>query len=457
VRTLAAGPRNGAWAPDGTVLLGSGLGPLLRVPANGGAPVPATVLQGQQTQHWFPSMLPDGRRFLFYGGFGADVLTSGVFIGSLDAGKITRAVSQVQPGSSGWFVPPHWLLYVQQGSLLASRFDAERGTISGTPVRVAADIGDMTGGGVSVSPSGTIAYRPNVDFSRSQLTWFDRTGRALGTVGPAEVQGEPRVSPDATGVLTTRPQAIFLFDGRRLDRITVGRSGWPSWMPDGRRVVYSNGTSGRMDLWVKSIDETGDGVPFASSNQNKVLTSWTPDGGTALVDSLDPQDGMDLLVIDAAGDRRLRPWLKTRSVERGAQFSPDGRFVAYQSNQSGRFEVYVRPFAGVAPAPSRQSTISTGGGISPRWSPDGGEIYFIAPDGSMMAVPVKGQGNTLTVGPAERLFKVAIKGGGTAANIASNYDVARDGRFLVNVVNDDPTPIVIIQNWRPPEPSAPTP
>jgi Tol biopolymer transport system component len=286
-------------------------------------------------------------------------------------------------------------------------------------VRVAADIGDMTGGGVSVSPSGTIAYRPNVDFSRSQLTWFDRTGRALGTVGPAEVQGEPRVSPDATGVLTTRPQAIFLFDGRRLDRITVGRSGWPSWMPDGRRVVYSNGTSGRMDLWVKSIDETGDGVPFASSNQNKVLTSWTPDGGTALVDSLDPQDGMDLLVIDAAGDRRLRPWLKTRSVERGAQFSPDG--------------------------------------ISPRWSPDGGEIYFIAPDGSMMAVPVKGQGNTLTVGPAERLFKVAIKGGGTAANIASNYDVARDGRFLVNVVNDDPTPIVIIQNWRPPEPSAPAP
>jgi Tol biopolymer transport system component len=198
-------------------------------------------------------------------------------------------------------------------------------------------------------------------------------------------------------------------------------------------------------------------VPFASSNQNKVVCSWTPDGGAALVDSLDPQDGMDLLVLDAAGDRMLRPWLKTRFVERGAQFSPDGRFVAYQSNQSGRFEVYVRPYAGVAPAPSRQWTISTGGGVSPRWSPDGGEIYFIAPDSSMMAVAVEGQGSTLTVGPAERLFKVAIKGGGTAANIASNYDVARDGRFLVNVVNDDPTPIVIIQNWRPPEPSAPTP
>jgi Tol biopolymer transport system component len=186
------------------------------------------------------------------------------------------------------------------------------------------------------------------------------------------------------------------------------------------------------------------------SAQDKSVSDWSHDGRFLLYHSYDPQTSWDLWVLPIEGDRKPFVFLKTNFDERRAMFSPDGRWVAYMSNESGRYEVYMRPFSGNAPAGSTggQWQVSTSGGINPRWRADGKELYYIAPDGKLIATPITASGTTIQPGTPVALFQTRIYGGGTDVNIGTSYDVSGDGRFLINTVLEDAaSPITLLQNW----------
>jgi dipeptidyl aminopeptidase/acylaminoacyl peptidase len=315
---------------------------------------------------------------------------------------------------------------------------------------MADQIGSFNGGGgpaLSVSNTGVIAYRANAGVVISQLTWFDRAGRALGTLGDPGSLSDPELAPDGARALAQ----TYLIDGIRTTPQTARPSLKAIWSPDGQRLVFGSVQDGRIHLFQKAAMGPGDddAQPLFKSDPNTVPSDWSPDGRYVIFNSLDSRDAMDLWVLPMAGEPAPVAWLKTRFIERGGQFSPDGRFVVYQSNESGRFEIYIRSFAGAMPASGAKWQVSQAGGVAPRWSADGGEIYYLAPDGSLMAVPIAMERNQPSAGKPVALFQTRIKGGGTSPN-DQQYDVAPDGRFLINVVNTDDAPITIIQNWSAP-------
>jgi Tol biopolymer transport system component len=222
------------------------------------------------------------------------------------------------------------------------------------------------------------------------------------------------------------------------------------WSPDGSRIAFDSARRGPHDLYWKTANGAGSEELVADLPQNKVAYDWSPDGRFLLYGSVDPKYSFSLWVLPLEGDRKPRPFLNGPFDVLQGQFSPDGRWVAYQSNESGRFDVYVRPF----PGPGGQWLVSTAGGVSPRWRADGKELFYLTPDGKLMAVPVVAHETTFEAGIPIALFQTRIinSGPGTFSEIRPQYDVAPDGRFLVNVVTDDsaPSPITLIVNWKPP-------
>ena len=314
-------------------------------------------------------------------------------------------------------------------------------------------------GAVSVSASGLVAYRTGAAVS-NQLTWFDRAGKTLGLMGaPQDTSLQSvHISPDGRRAAVQRTVQgntdIWILDGTRTSRFTfdaaVDRE--PIWSPDGSRIVFHSNRKGQFDLYQKSSSGTGSEELLLESPQGAVPTDWSPNGRFILYDSI---LNSDLWVLPLEGDRKPWVFLKTNFNERRLQFSPNGRWVAYASNESGRIEIYVRPF--VEPAASGVSgdrtdgqwQVSTAGGIFPRWRGDGKELYYIGSTGQMMAVPITANGATLEPGTPLMLFQTRIVGGGSNTAPAY-YDVAHDGRFLINTVLDDASsPITLIQNWNP--------
>ena len=225
--------------------------------------------------------------------------------------------------------------------------------------------------------------------------------------------------------------------------------------------MFDSNRKGKRNLYMKPSSGAGSEELLLESPQDKNPTDWSADGRFLFYQSLDPQTDYDLWVLPLDGDRKPWVFLKTNFIERWGQFSPDGRWVAYMSNESGRMEIYVRPF--VAPAaPTAQDgatanraggqwQVSTAGGIHPRWRPDGTELYYLGRDGQMMAAPVTATGTTLEPGAPVALFQTRIFGGGANIVAGRQYDVTLDGRFLINTVLDDAaSPITLIQNWKPP-------
>jgi Tol biopolymer transport system component len=210
--------------------------------------------------------------------------------------------------------------------------------------------------------------------------------------------------------------------------------------------VFSSTRNGRRNLYQKLSSGTGDDELLVESQQNKTAGDWSVDGQSVLYSVLDdPKTGRDVWVLPLTGDRKPFAFLNASFDERLGQFSPDGRWVAYGSNESGRQEIYVRPF----PKADAQWQVSTGGGIWPRWRPDGKELYYIAPDGTLMAAVVDVTRATFESGAPEALFQTRIVGSATNPDLGRQYDVARDGRFLINVAAADATgsPITVILNW----------
>jgi serine/threonine protein kinase len=452
--TYALAGESASWGPEGVILFSSTPARALRrVKASGGTSVDLMAPAAQTSGYRHPQFLPGGKQFLFFAG-GADEIR-GVYLGSLDSPEVTRlAASDTQ----GAFIAPDKLVFMRQGALLVQRVDVVRRTTRGEPTTIADSVSfdPVTGiGAFSATDSGVMAYRAGRP-SVSRLAWFDRHGKALGTLGAAEQHGVANVSlsPDgrrAAAEQTHRNETdIWLLEGTHRTRFTraanAGTARLPMWSSDGERIAFESVQSGRVALSVKEAHGDATAEKWFESADVKIPCDWAPDGRTLMYYVPDPATGTDLWLLPE-DTRQPVLFLRTEANELWGQFSPDGRWVAYQSNETGRYEIYVRSLARGGGA----TPVSSGGGVYPRWSRDGTELYFIAPDAKLMAAGVRAATSHLDVAPPAALFQTQRMGGGlNVIGHGHQYDVTADGRFLINVDGDTTSvPITLLINGVP--------
>jgi Tol biopolymer transport system component len=452
----------GAWNADGTILFNAVPGQLSRINAAGGEPVAVTQAGASGlVQHRFPQFLPDGRRFIFYGIGAAEA--SGIYIGSLDGGELKRVAAS---DSAGAYLNPGLIAFVRGTTLMAQHLDMNRGELVGDPLKIADPVSALGLMGFAVSSAGWIAYRNGT--GRRQLRWYDRIGKPNGVASePDDTWIYPELSPDGNRVAVTRfvqgNTDIWLSDIARggMSRFTFdsGVDGAPVWSPDGTQIVFLSSRKGHYDLYLKSSGGTGAEELVVASSNDKAAQDWSRDGRFLLYYETNPKTGRDLWALpnrqtqgrqaaaikDDPGERKPVPVANTPFDEFNGQFSPDGHFVAYETNESGRFEIVVQPF----PVPSGKWQVSTGGGIQPRWSTNGKELYFISPEGKLMAASVSASASSFAAGTPAALF-TASPATGLGVN-KQEYAVSRDGRFLINqqVESSITSPITLILNWHP--------
>jgi len=468
------GNAGASWNRDGVILLsGPRLGnPIRRVSASGGAPSPVTTLNADagETVHGFPFFLPDGRHFLYLavgsktGGSVSSNSPNGIYVTGLDSNERKLLV----PGGSNAKYAEGYLLFLRGQMLMAQPFDAQRLELTGAAVPIADDvaIGGVTGisGGYSVSETGVLAYQTGsvneggpADTS-TQLVWFDRSGKAIGALGDKAGYGDLELASDgkrgAVSLLdrTRRTRDIWLFDIARglRTRFTFDSAEESAsvWSPDGDRVVFNTNRKGHFDLYQKASSGSGAEQELLVDTRDKYPIDWSPDGRFILFGvGATGATAYDLWVLPLFGDRKPFPFLQTPFGEVSGRFSPDGRWIVYASDESGRSDVYVAPFTGRGGTPGSKWQISTAGGTQPRWRKDGKEIFYLAPDKRLMGAAVNGQHSAFEVGAVRSLFDTRAP---STINPRSAYGVSPDGqRFLVNTLADDDAaaPITLVVNW----------
>jgi Tol biopolymer transport system component len=335
--------------------------------------------------------------------------------------------------------------------------DVKRLELRGDAVPIAEQVqlGAMAGGAngaFTVSDTGVLSYQTGSTRARSELVWFDRSGKQIGKLGEQGDYGDLELSPDGTRAAVSlldpasRTRDIWLFDVARnlRTRFTFDPADelGSVWSPDGSRVVFNSRRKGQLDLYQKaSSGAGGEDVLLSDSLFDKHPTSWSPDARFILYMAFGGTTGTDLWALPLFGDRKPFPFLQTQFNEAAGQFSPDGRWIAYISAQSGRNDVYVAPF----PGPGGTWQISTAGGANPRWRRDGKEILYLALDNKLMAAAVNGQSSGFEVGAVRPLFDVRQRPGQR-----SSFDVSADGqRFLVNTLVEQASSaeITLVVNW----------
>ncbi len=390
-------PRGGSWGEDGTILYApQNFVPVMRVPASGGTPAPATQLDraSGETAHRWPQFLPGGRRFLYeVRKLGPDgkSLQGGphaIYVGSLD-GREKRLV--LPEDTSAVYSPPGYLLFRRANNLMAVACDPDSLALRGEPVVLARDIEGFAGTGASIfaASRNMLAYSPIVGATPAQMVWLDRSGKQLSTIGPPDRYVYLGVAPDGRSVVTARiedpmPPDLWFFDtavgrGIRVTRDAVAQVA-PLLSADGQRIFFSSNFKGPWDLW-EMPTSGGDQRPLLESGSTKTADDVSADGRWLLFREFNAGTRGDLKVLSLTGDRQVRTYVATTDDETNGVFSPDGRWVAYTSDETGRKEVYAAPF----PDPARRLRVSTEGGSQPRWSHDGRELFYVR-SGQLMAV-----------------------------------------------------------------------
>ena len=456
--TNVGSEKGGTWNAEGTIIYSptAAGSPLLQIKASSsGEPVAVTNLDpSRQTGHRYPQFLPDGRHFLFFAQGPSEA--PGIYLGSLDGGEPKRLVAS---DSSGSWLPPDMIVYVRQNALLAQRLDLKREELTGETITLTDTVAAVNGqGGFSVSRDGRIAYRVSSNFER-KLTWFDRSGKPAGTASEATARlTYPELTRDGRRV------AIQFSSQNNVNvdiwLMELGRSGMtrftfdpsldttPVWSPDGTQIAFSSSRKGNGNLYVGTASRAGAGELLFESKSIKYTRDWSADGHFLLYSTDESKTGRDLFALPVNGstEREPIPIATTPFEESNGQFSPNGRWVAYETNESGRFEIVVQPF----PKPTGKWQVSANGGIQPRWRADGTELYFIAADGKLMAAPVSTSGATFGWDAPVALFAAHTAPGAGADK--QQYAVSLDGRFLINqpVEGGLTSPITLILNWKPP-------
>jgi serine/threonine protein kinase/Tol biopolymer transport system component len=440
--------RGGAWNRDGVILFAGAEG-LYRVSAQGGTPTLATRIDSKEEAHRWPYFLPDGRHFVFLADAGTTE-NHHIRLGSLDSQEapiLFGAVTRIA------YAPPGYLLYVNQGALVAQSFDTDKLRMTGDPVTLAervAEVGDNHEFDFSVSDNGVLAYQSGT--SNSELVWFDRTGKKLGLFGEPDTYASFALSADgkraAAGMLDAdgRHSDIWLLDLSRgtKSRLTFNpqSDGSPVWSPDSSRIVFysSRATNGHANLYLTSATAAGDDQLLLASDFDDIPTSWSRDGQSILFTRFTTTH-VGVWLLPLFGDRQPRPLLQSAAFDQGsAIFSPNGGFIAYTSNESGRPEVYVQTF----PLSREKWTISSSGGFFPLWRDDGKELFYVTADGKIMSAEIKMDAK-FESGVPQQLFQASIK-----FKDDCPYAVSPDGaRFLLSTVGEtsNPAPMTIVLNW----------
>ena len=443
----------GAWNRDGIVIFGTDGNGVMQVPAAGGVPTLLTTQGGHNETHAFPSFLPDGRHFFYL----RASETPGIYLGSLDVTPEQQSSRRILSTSlmAVYTTSPDprmgRLFFLREGTLLAQAFDERSLQLQGDPIPVAERVGSLfLSGQFSVSPSGVLAFRGGkTALWLSRLSWFDRQGRQLGNVGDTGTYSytDLALSPDGTRLAAARidPKVasgevgiwvIWLLDLIRgvSTRFTfdLAPASAPVWSPDGTRVAFAALRTGGNGIYQKATNGSGKEQELVrATGDPKLPDDWSHDGRFLLYTHVDPRTHADLWVLPLAGNGTpsgtATPFANTEFSEEQGRFSPDARWIAYASDESGRSEIYIQPF----PAPPNGGSkipISRDGGSEPRWRRDGKELFYFSPDGKLMAADVT-EGLTFKARVPRTLFQVPV------AQIAHNavsaqvfgWDGAPDG------------------------------
>jgi WD40 repeat protein len=437
------------------ILFGVNNGGIFRVPAAGGNAAPLTTPDQTSGEigHRYPWFLPDGRHFL-YTATGLELEKNAIYARDLDSkkGKLVLAAN-----SNALYTPPGYLLFVRERTLMAQPFDAGKlqTTADALPVAEQVDSGSAVGQNqFSASQNGVLAYTSGGGGGNLQLTWFDRSGKVTGTLGPPGAVTWGAISPDGKTVAVDRldPQTqiydIWLHDLARgtASRFTFGpkTNEFPVWSPDGSHITFNSLRDGMGHSFQKATSGTAQdevlSKPLGEPPGPTRVDDWSRDGRYIILNVINPKTKFDVWVTPTFGDRKPFPYLQTEFAETSARLSPNGQWLAYTSDESKRNEIYVQTF----PTPGGKWQVSTNGGSRSVWSRDGKELYFIAADGRLMAVEVAG-GAKFQAGLPKPLFDAHI------ATVPYNwFDVSKDGRFLIPVQLEQSAnaPMTVVVNWQ---------
>jgi len=445
---------SGSWNALGVIIFTPGTGSALyRVPANGGVATQITTLDEskQEVAHKYPAFLPDGKHFLYLAQ-SSQIENNSIYVGALDS---TERQQVLKTKAQAAYMSPGYILFMRDRTLMAQPFDASKLQLTGEPVFVAEQVGLNTvlgNANFSVSDNGVLTYM-NSSNTGGQPTLFDRTGKLLSTIGQPGEYFNISLSPDekrvAVAISSSQGGArnVWLIDIARGTptqfTFDPAEDFVPVWSPDGSRIVFVSDREGNGNLYQKSASGAGNEELLLKTNERKWAGDWSKDGRFLIYTVLSQNTKHDLWVLPMTGEKKPFPFLQSASDEDHGRFSPDGHFIAYSSDESGRYEVYVQTF----PVSGGKWLVSRDGGAQPHWRADGKEIFFIAPDKKMMAADVKLEGSTFEGGVPKGLFQTEII---SYPNPRNGYEVSADGQRFVIITplqENTSTPITVVANW----------
>ena len=458
------------WSRDNGIVFAEMRVGLFRVPASGGVPVQITSIDPtrQEIVHYGTSFLPDGRHF-FYTRLSTHESKSGIYLGSVDARPEQQSTRPLM--ASNWapeYAPSAdpatgYLLFMREGTLMAQPFDNRRLELKGRPAIVAEQVKDNSGGtggwgAFSASANDVLAFQCGAASDR-QLTWYDRAGKVVGTAGEKGDYRDLAVSPEGQRLAVSRRNGpasnIWLLDlsrGSASTRFTFGSAidESPVWSPSGSHIVFRSNRDGPFDLYQKPVNGLKGEEVLLKSGEDKRATSWSRDGRFLLYEATHARTKDDVWVLRLEGNMKTIPFVSTDFNENQAHFSPDGRWVAYVSDESGHPEVYVRSFslnsAGTAVEAGGKWQISSGFGLAPRWRGDGGELYYRSREGWVMAVEIA---STPAFQPGKPRPMIPLPPGPQWPFPMNLWDCSSDGRlFFGAAVEEGPEPYTIVLNWQ---------
>ena len=447
--------RGGAWSSDGTILYTPGTSaPIYRVAASGGTPQPVTNLNSArlETTHRYPQFLPDGKHFLFLAG-STTGQNNATYAASVNGGEPKLLI---RADTNAVYAPPVYLLFVRQGTLMAQRFDADNMTLIGDAMPLAKNVAvilPLWRATFTVSENGLLVYHPGSATQNTRLLWFDRTGKQSGETGAPGDYGPLSLSPDGRRLAVTTGQnsgglSIWVYDLLRglTSRLTfsTGGNGQPSWSADGKTIAFVSNQSGEFHLYQTPADGTGTAGPLVVDDAQESRPSFSSDGRYLIFERRPTASRpYEIWSSPLFGDRKPFPVIENQRFEVvHPALSPDGKWLAYMSPESGRPEVYVVPFV---QGSLGKWLVSTAGGRFPRWRHDGRELFYISLDNKIISADIAAQSTGLVIGKVTPLFQ--------ANPVFTNgwpYDVSSDGKkFVIATQADEKTaePLTLISNW----------